>query len=169
MEIHRIEVWYQKAVFDATASGLSGDIADLGIKSVQAVEVGAIYLIKGSLSRSPSYAKASEGIPNQRHAQIELIARELLVDPVTQVFYVGQRKRPKEAVAVEVWFKEGVTDTVGETALKGIKDLGIKGVRQVSTGRRYFLYGKSLTPSEVKTIATSLLANEVIQTYRIKG
>lgn len=159
MEIHRIEVWYQKAVFDATASGLSGDIADLGIKSVQAVEVGAVYLIKGSLSRPPS----------QRHAQIELIARELLVDPVTQVFYVGQRKRPKEAVAVEVWFKEGVTDTVGETALKGIKDLGIKGVRQVSTGRRYFLYGKSLTPSEVKTIATSLLANEVIQTYQIKG
>ncbi|MFH0797232.1 MAG: phosphoribosylformylglycinamidine synthase subunit PurS [Candidatus Omnitrophota bacterium] len=159
METHRIEVWYQKGVFNATASGLSGDIADLGIKSVQAVEVGAVYFVKGTLSRSLS----------RRHTQLELIARELLVDPVTQVFYVGQRKRPKEAVAVEVWFKEGVTDTVGETALKGLQDLGIKGVRQASTGRRYFLYGKKLTPSEVKTIAISLLANEVIQTYRIKG
>jgi phosphoribosylformylglycinamidine (FGAM) synthase PurS component len=151
MDNHRIEVWYRKGVFDPGSQGLCSDILDLGVKGITAVETGSIFLIKGKIS------------PADR----EKVARELLSDPVTQEFYSKKRPLPKGAVSVEVWFKKGVTDTVGETARKGIADLGITGEFSVSTARRYLLYGKNISGKKAAAIAGRLLANEVIQTCKI--
>jgi phosphoribosylformylglycinamidine synthase len=151
MDNHRIEVWYRTGVFDPGSKGLCGDILDLGIKGIAAVETGSIFLIKGKISP----------------ANLKKVARELLADPVTQEFYAGKRSLPKGAASVEVWFKDGVTDTVGETARKGIADLGITGEFAVSTARRYLLYGKNISEKKAAAIAGRLLANEVIQTYKI--
>lgn len=151
MNNHRIEVWYRKGVFDPGSRGLCNDILDLGIKGITAVETGSIFLIKGKISP----------------ANLKKVAQELLVDPVIQEFYSGKRALPKGAVSVEVWFKEGVTDTVGETARKGMADLGITGEFVVSTARRYLLYGKNISEKKAAAIAGRLLANEVIQTYKI--
>jgi len=148
---HRIEVWYRKGVFDPGSQGICGDILDLGIKGITSVEIGSIFLIKGKISA----------------AGLAKVARELLADPVTQEFYSGKRVLPKRAVSVEVWFKEGVTDTVGETARKGIADLNISGEFTVATARRYLLYGKNVSKKKAAAIAGRLLANEVIQTYKI--
>ena len=148
---HRIEVWYRKGIFDPGSRGLCSDILDLGIKGVTSVEIGSIFLIKGKISP----------------ANLKKVAQELLVDPVIQEFYSGKRALPKGAVSVEVWFKEGVTDTVGETARKGMADLGITGEFAVSTARRYLLYGKNISEKKAAAIAGRLLANEVIQTYKI--
>ena len=151
MNNHRIEVWYRTGVFDPGSQELCGDILDLGIKGITDVETGSIFLIKGKIPP----------------ASLKKVARELLVDPVTQEFYSGKRALPKRAVSVEVWFKEGVTDTVGETARKGIADLGITGEFAVSTARRYLLYGKNISKKKAAAIAGRLLSNEVIQTYKI--
>ncbi|MDO9573454.1 MAG: phosphoribosylformylglycinamidine synthase subunit PurS [Candidatus Contubernalis sp.] len=151
MDNHRIEVWYRKGVFDPGSRGICSDILDLGIKGVTGAEIGSIFLIKGNISP----------------AGLKKVAQELLVDPVTQEFYSGKRALPKGAISVEVWFKEGVTDTVGETTRKGIADLGITGEFSVSTARRYLLYGKSISKKKTAAIANRLLANEVIQTYKI--
>ena len=151
MNNHRIEVWYRKGVFDPGSRGLCNDILDLGIKGITAVETGSIFLIKGKISP----------------AGLKKVAQELLVDSVTQEFYSGKRVLPKRAVSVEVWFKEGVTDTVGETAQKGMADLGITGEFSVSTAKRYLLYGKNISESKAADIANRLLANEVIQNYTI--
>ncbi|MCX5642403.1 MAG: phosphoribosylformylglycinamidine synthase subunit PurS [Candidatus Omnitrophica bacterium] len=151
MDNHRIEVWYRKNVFDPGSRGLCGDILDLGIKGIAEVKTGSIFLIQGKISPSG----------------LQKVARELLADPVTQDFYSGKRPLPRGAVSVEVWFKEGVTDTVGETAEKGITDLGIAGKFAVSTARRYLLYGKNISKKKAADIAGRLLANEVIQTYKI--
>lgn len=151
MDNYRIEVWYRKGVFDPGSQGLCGDILDLGIKGIARAEIGSIFLIKGTLSP----------------ANLQKVARELLVDPVTQDFYAGKRALPRGAVSVEVWFKDGVTDTVGETARKGMADLGIAGEFSVSTAKRYLLYGKNISKKKTEAIATRLLANEVIQTYKI--
>jgi len=148
----RIEVWYRPEIANPAATGLRSDILDLAVKTVKKTEIGDVYLIKGSISA----------------AGRKLVSRELLADAVTQQACLNRRKKPADTVAVEVWFKEGVTDTVGETALKGIKDLGLKGVRQVLTGKRYFLTGKNITPRQVEAVAERLLANEVIQTFQIK-
>ena len=151
MPNHRIEVWYRKSVFDPGSRGLCGDILDSGIKGITGVETGSIFLIKGKISP----------------ASLKKVAQELLADPVTQEFYSEKRALPKGAVSVEVWFKEGVTDTVGETARKGMADLSITGEFAVSTARRYLLYGKNISEKKVATIAGRLLANEVIQTYKL--
>ncbi|MFH2067962.1 MAG: phosphoribosylformylglycinamidine synthase subunit PurS [Candidatus Omnitrophota bacterium] len=151
MDNHRIEVWYRKGVFDSGSRGLCSDILDLGVKGIAAVETGSIFWIKGKISP----------------ANLQKVARELLSDPITQDFYYGKRALPRGAVSVEVWFKEGVTDTVGETARKGISDLDITGEFTVSTARRYLLYGKNIPAKKAAIIASRLLANEVIQTYKI--
>ena len=151
MDSRRIEVWYRKGVFDAGSQGLCGDVLDLGVKGVTGAEIGAIFLVKGKISPSG----------------LKKVARELLADPVTQEFYLGKKPAPQGAVSVEVWFKEGVTDTVGETTRKGIADLGLRGDFPVATARRYLLYGRSLSQKKVEAIAGRLLANEVIQTYKI--
>ena len=65
---------------------------------------------------------------------------------------------------MEVWFRPGVTDAVGETALKGSRDLGVAGIESVDTGRGYILAG-SLIRSQVDTICRRLLANDVIERY----
>lgn len=151
MDNHRIEVWYRKGVFDPVSQGLCSDILDLDVKGVTAVETGSIFLIKGRISP----------------ANLQKVARELLADPITQGFYYGKRALPEGAVSVEVFFKEGVTDTVGETAQKGIADLGIPGDFSVSTAKRYLLYGNNISKKKRDVIANRLLANEVIQTCKI--
>ena len=151
MDNHRIEVWYRKGVFDPGSKGICSDILDLGVKGITAVETGSIFLIKGKFSKT----------------SLRKIARELLADPITQDFYYGKRALPRGAVSVEVWFKEGVTDTAGETARKGIADLGVNGEFSVSTARRYLLYGNNVSKKKRETIASRLLANEVIQTCKI--
>ena len=150
MDSHRIEVWYRKGIFDPGSRGLCSDVLDLGIKGITGAEIGSVFLIKGKVS--------STGLKR--------IARELLADPVTQEFYLGRRPSPKGAVSAVVWFKEGVTDTVGETARKGIADLGISGGFSVSTAKRYLLYGKNISKKKTADIAGRLLANEVIQIYK---
>ncbi|OIO37612.1 MAG: phosphoribosylformylglycinamidine synthase, purS protein [Candidatus Omnitrophica bacterium CG1_02_41_171] len=68
---------------------------------------------------------------------------------------------------VEVWLKKGVTDTVAESAAKGIRDLGIKTIKNVKTGKKYLLFG-SLSSKEIEIICQRLLVNKVIQNYFIK-
>ena len=65
---------------------------------------------------------------------------------------------------LEVQFKPGVTDAVGDSTVKGIKDLGIAGVTTVRTGHKYWFTG-ALNAEVLKTIAQRLLMNEVIQTF----
>lgn len=69
--------------------------------------------------------------------------------------------------AVEVSYKQGVTDAVGDSVKKGINDLGIKKVYKVSTVQKYIIDG-DLTSKEVERICKDLLANPVIQTYKFK-
>lgn len=153
MASQRIEIWYKPGVLDAGAAELGKDIQDLGIRNVDRLEVGTIYRLEGPA----------------KPAELDRIARELFADSITQVHHRGRRRRPAGTSEVEVFYKEGVTDTVGETALKGIRDLGIRSVKKVTTGHRYFLSGRGLDRVETELIARHLLANEVIQVCRFAG
>ena len=66
---------------------------------------------------------------------------------------------------IEVWFRTGVTDNVGETTLKAVKDLGIQGITGAFTGRGYVIDGR-LDEAQVETICRRLLANDIIEDYR---
>jgi phosphoribosylformylglycinamidine (FGAM) synthase PurS component len=64
-------------------------------------------------------------------------------------------------MVIDVWYKPGVTDAVGESVMKGIRDLNIPGVKEVRTGMRYHL--KGVTRQEIaEKIALALLVNPLV-------
>ncbi|MFN3966691.1 MAG: phosphoribosylformylglycinamidine synthase subunit PurS [Endomicrobiia bacterium] len=151
--IYKIEIYNKENIFDGLAHNLKKDILDLGIKSLKDIKVSTLYLIEGDITLS----------------QIKTVCEKLLIDPVTQEYKIQDSKfkieKLKNVHTVEVWFKPGVTDAVGETTRIGIKDLGIKGNFSVKTGMKYTL--KGISKKEAEKIANRILANKVIQIWRI--
>ena len=144
----KVEVYYKPEVPDIVGQGIVEDITDLGITGVDAIRTATVYWIEGTLDA---------------HA-IDRIGTELLADPITQVYTFKSQNDTTTDWTLEVQFKPGVTDAVGDSAVKGIKDLGITGVTAVRTGRKYWLTG-NLNAETLETIARRLLMNEVIQTF----
>ena len=148
MKNWKVEVSYKPEVPDTIGKGILEDIADLGISDVNAVRTATVYWIEGTLD-----AQA-----------IDRIGAELLADPITQVYSFRPETHAGTDWTLEVQFKPGVTDAVGDSAVKGITDLGITGVTGVRTGHKYWLTG-NLNAQQLETIARRLLMNDVIQTF----
>ncbi len=147
----RISVVNREDVVDAVGEELRGDILDLGIDGVDRVRYVRLYALHGVLSDD----------------QVGRITTDLLTDPVTQEYLrTDSDTLPVDSGewGVEVWYRPGVTDAVGETTLKGGRDLGITGIESVDTGRGYILTG-TLARRQVDTICRRLLANDVIENY----
>jgi len=144
----KVEVYYKPDVPDTVGQGIVEDITDLGISGIESVRVAAVYWIEGSIDAET----------------IDRICSGLLADPITQTYTYGAKTDSSLSWTIEVQFKPGVTDAVGDSAVKGINDLGITDVTTVKTGHKYWLTG-TLTAEIVETIAQQLLMNDVIQTY----
>ena len=144
----KVEVYYKPEVPDTIGQGILEDITDLGISGVDSVRTATVYWIEGALD-----AEA-----------IDRIGAELLADPITQVYTFRTQSDSTTDWTLEVQFKLGVTDAVGDSAVKGIKDLGIIGVTGVRTGHKYWLTG-NLNAESLETIARRLLMNDVIQAF----
>ncbi|MDD5247217.1 MAG: phosphoribosylformylglycinamidine synthase subunit PurS, partial [Candidatus Omnitrophica bacterium] len=149
---YNIEIKEKEGIFDAVGSGVKKDILDLGIKGVKEVCFHQLYLLGGEL----------------RAEELELICRQLLVDPVSQEYIVksqvtGHKSRSAAGeFLVEVAYNPGVMDPSEESVLKGIRDLGIDKVDSVKTAKKYIIKGK-LTQGQLKTISQKLLYNKLIQ------
>jgi len=147
----KIEVGYKSTATDAMGEGIKKDIEDLGIPGVDYVKAIQLYLIDGDLSES----------------DVETICENLLTDRITQLYayrdsLVG--RRDAGAWVVEVTYKPGVTDPVGDSTVKGIRDLGISGISSAKTGQKYIIKGP-LSENDIEVICKRLLANDVIQDY----
>ena len=148
MDNWKVEVSYKPEVPDTVGQGILEDIADLGISDVNSVRTATVYWIEGSLDTR----------------SIDQIGSELLADPITQTYTFATQDNAAKSWTLEVQFKPGVTDAVGDSTVKGINDLGITGVTAVRTGHKYWLTG-ALNAEVVETIAQRLLMNDVIQTF----
>lgn len=151
----KIEVGYKSTATDSLGGGIKKDVEDLGIVGIEYVKTLQLYIIEGELSES----------------DVKKICENLLTDRVTQVYEYNRSLIAQEdagAWVVEVRYKHGVTDAVGDSTVKGIKDLGIRGVNSAKTGRKYIIKG-DLSRSDVELICKRLLANEVIQNYTISA
>jgi len=148
----KIEVGYKPTATDAMGEGIKKDIEDLGISGVNSVKTMQLYMIDGELPE----------------ADVKSICENLLTDRITQVYaFKGSLVGKDNAGAwvVEVTYKHGVTDAVGDSTVKGIKDLGISGVNSAKTGQKYVIKG-SLSESDIDAICRRMLANDVIQNYK---
>ncbi len=113
------EIHPKKSEFDPLASHVRSELIEIGeIPAKAAAETRRLYRIEGDFSAK----------------DIEMIAHTLLVDPVVETALIEgppekgtkakKAKKVKMGLVVDVWPKPGVTDPVGETVEKGLKDLG---------------------------------------------
>lgn len=147
----RIEIQHRPGIFDPASSGVQKDIYDLGITTIDHVEVVRVFNLQGDLTV----------------AETEMIAARLLTDPLTQSYQIRNRP-PRVQVAadhrqvIEIAHNPGVTDPVEASTLKGIRDLGIPSIESVRTACQYILVGK-LTSAQKNLIITKVLSNKLIQ------
>ena len=62
---------------------------------------------------------------------------------------------------VDIWFKPGVTDSVGESVLKGLRDMNLEEIQDVRTGMRYRFIGLK-DPKVAEKLALAVLINPLI-------
>jgi len=160
MAVYRIDVRAVHAADDPAAAGVVGEIRQLGINEVADVRTARVFLLQGS----PEILTPET---------LEKIAREVLIDPVTETFSIGSTAAiDAGGKVVEVHFKPGVMDPVAASCELAISDLLASSLTtdhsapttpvQVRTGRRYELLGH-LTDDLLALIAKRLLVNESIE------
>lgn len=132
------------------------DVPMIGIAQPSAVRFSTVYSFEGELSA----------------ADTRRIAEELLIDPVTETCVIEQSgashsaKIAAKTYHIEVWLKNGVTDTVADSVVKAVRDLGIAVPLKVKTGQRYVFSGAA-SAADVRHIAERLLVNPMIQEYTL--
>lgn len=152
----KIEISYKPETPDAIGRGILQDITDLGLAGVESVRTVQIYWIEGEVNSQA----------------IERICAELLADSVTQNYVYSDSgnhipgQSDDSTWTIGVRLKPGVTDAVGDSVLKGLRDMGISDVQAVQTGQNYRFHG-CLDQGKLEMIAHQLLANDVIQIFEI--
>lgn len=154
-----IEVGYKKGVVDPVGRGLERTIKHLRLGKVSQVTASQLYRVAGDLSS----------------AEQKRIASDLLCDPVVQEHRDGtwasvgeSNAKGKGPIVVDVWYKNGVTDVVGESVAKGIQDMKISRVESVRAGARYRFWGLS-SKAAAEKVALALLVNPLVQDQLIHG
>jgi len=145
---HRIEVGFKPGATDALGEGKRKDVESFIDIDVDSVKMRRVYTVDAELSEK----------------ELELIKRELFVDPITQQI---DAPLPKFDWLIEVGYRPGVTDNVGRTSKTAIQDLlkrELKESEGVYTSMQYLLKGK-LTHGDAERIARELLANELIECW----
>ncbi|MBN2412012.1 phosphoribosylformylglycinamidine synthase subunit PurL [candidate division KSB1 bacterium] len=151
----RIELVTKPGFYDSEAQNVKSGAKDLGIRSVEKVYSYDVSYLLGEISKEDKIK----------------IAENLLSDKVTQEYLIDKQfemVHSKDHWSVEIIFNRGVTDMVAETTLKGITDLGISGVREAKTARRYDFIGR-ISDSEKNQIVEKLLMNKVIEHVVVPG
>ncbi len=151
--IWRIEIKEKSEIFDALGESVLKDILGLGISTITRVGVTHVYTIKSALTEK----------------QIQRVASQLLVDPVTQDYrcfplerYASVEQKNSSRTEIEIAYNPGVMDPVEASTIKGIKDLGLESVAWVRTAKKYYLYGQ-LTRKQTELIIEKVLSNKLIQ------
>ena len=178
MTIFQIEVRAKAVLHDTRAYQLAREIVFLpqaNLPSLSTITASShpltlhtsqLYLLTGTLSSN----------------NIDQLISQLLIDPVVQeaqkiTIPEGQQAQHTSTTfqtnetmthshIVDVFSLPGVTDTLAESVLVGATMLGIHGLEQVQITQRY-LFDNRLSEVDVRTIATSLLYNSVIQDYTL--
>jgi phosphoribosylformylglycinamidine synthase II len=150
---HRIEIGFKKGIRDALGEKIKRRIVENLHISVDKVKTIDVYTIDGLLSAK----------------NLKNIAAGPLSDPIIQQFAIDRGLADRFDWMIEVGFRPGVTDNVGKTAHESIAlllGLSTADAPQVYTSRQYLISGP-LGAQDAQRIASSLLANDLIEHYEI--
>lgn len=142
---------------DARVAGYLKDAHALGFQRLKNIIVHDLYFIEGQLMQE----------------ELQELTLKLLTDPVTQTaswIELSPKVTPlpsleSDSVILEVSLRPGVTDPVAEQIVRAAHELNLNGVHRAATGLRFQVEG--LKVEQVKQLAKSLLANNVIQHWTI--
>ncbi len=150
---YQLEITLKNDLFDAEGDGVRQKAKNyFGIELDQ---VSAIHVVTID-------ADLSEG-------QLKKIQTELFTNPVTQVSSFSPLSIDFDWT-IWVGYRPGVRDNPGSTAVEAVEDiLKIKFTpdQAIYTSKRYCLKGSGLTHRNADTIAGELLANDIIQQWKI--
>jgi phosphoribosylformylglycinamidine synthase II len=150
---NRIEIGFRKGIRDALGDKIRRRIIEhlqIAVDRVRTIEV---HTIDGDLSP----------------VELEEVAGGPLSDPIIQDFAINTGMADRFDWLIEVGFRPGVTDNVGKTAKEAVELLlGISSDRLcgVYTSRQYVIDGP-ISRHDAESIASNLLANELIERYEI--
>ena len=151
MSVHRFMTLHAS---DPRAGMYLANARALGFNDLRRITCHDLYFIEGQLSQETC----------------RQLALKLLTDPVTQT--VSWDEPPAslssgepDSVILEVALRPGVTDSVAEQLVRAAHELGLNGVHRAATGSRFQVEG--LDVEQVEKLAKALLANNVIQHWKI--
>ncbi|MBI5353162.1 MAG: phosphoribosylformylglycinamidine synthase subunit PurL [Chloroflexi bacterium] len=152
MSIYRIIVCFTH--LDPRSAHYLLDARALGFNNLQRIECQDLYFVEGQLSQE----------------DLQQLTLKLLSDSVTQSALWVELPAPHpdlgtDSVTVEVSLRPGVTDPVAHEIVRAAHEIGIDGVHRAATGLRFQLEG--LNADEIKQLAKQLLANNVIQHWKV--
>jgi phosphoribosylformylglycinamidine synthase len=67
---------------------------------------------------------------------------------------------------IYVTYREGIFDPAGATARRGLEQIGFEGIADLKIGK-YIRLDADATPAQVQVMCEKLLANPVIEDFRI--
>lgn len=154
-----IEVFTKNNFKDSKGQHILSDINLIGVNGVKRVKYCSLYIVEGDL------------LPRE----VKMISSSLLSDGVTEEYTVTKcyakdscsKTVDISEAMIEVLYKKGVTDTVSSSVIKAVRDLGINKEMEIRTGSRYYVSG-NLSKSGLESISKNLLANTLIQEYKIE-
>lgn len=161
-EQHRfwhVQVLPRRLALDGHGRDVLTDIRHIGLEHIESVRSTKIYFFDGRLTER----------------DVTILARRLLADPVAETFTCrrGFSKREGGGDAIEVHPLPGVMNPVAISTLNAARMLleaegGHATIEQVQTARRYEITG-ARSIQELDRIASSLLANDCIETWYLQG
>ncbi len=150
---HRLEVALRPELFDAEGDGVRQKAKDYFGHNLSNVRVIHLLTIDAALSSD----------------QLETVRTEIFTNPVTQVSSFDPLPITFDWI-IWVGYRPGVRDNPGSTAVEAIEDvLGITfgDDHAVYTSKRFCISGIGLAESDLDQIAGELLANGIIQQWKI--
>ena len=150
---HRLEITLKPELIDAEGEALRRKALDYFGIAVESVRTIAVLTIDADLTA----------------AQLKTIQDDIFTNPVTQVSSYTPLPLSFDWM-IWIGYRPGVRDNAGSTAVEAIEDmLGIKlGAEDgIYTSKRFCLVGSGLDAAAADKIAGELLANDIIQQWRV--
>ncbi len=150
----RLEIALKRMLPDAEGVGIAKKARDYIRLDVDEVRVIRVLAIDADLNQ----------------AQLETVRSRLFTNPVTEESSFRSMARDFDWL-IWIGFRPGVRDTAGSTAVEAMEDLlkiRFRPQEAVYTSKLYSVKGR-LTGNQAQTLAKEILANEIIQQWRVFG
>jgi phosphoribosylformylglycinamidine synthase subunit PurSL len=149
----RIEITLKPELVDAEGQGLRNKARNYFGVAIDSIRTVHIITIDADLSSQ----------------QLGRIQSDIFTNPVTQISSLEPLTIDCDWI-IWVGFRPGVRDNAGATAMEAMADLlgiSFKSGEAVYTSKRYCIKGTDMDRSQVESIASELLANDIIQQWNV--